>query len=163
MRRQRGFSYIEMLVVCGLLAVLTMAVLPAYRWEQKRRREARLRVTLQTMRSALDSFNKFARDGMIQMEDVEQCALPAARETCWPLDLEQLVEGVEVADPQSPEAKIVQFLPRIPVDPITGEAEWGMRSYQDDFDATSWGGENVYDVYSLAQGLALDGSYYADW
>ena len=71
--------------------------------------------------------------------------------------------GVEISDPESPESKKVAFLQRIPVDPMTGEAEWGKRSYQDDWDSDSWGGENVYDVYSLSEVRALDGSYYKDW
>jgi general secretion pathway protein G len=68
-----------------------------------------------------------------------------------------------VGDPDSPEKKKVQFLRAVPVDPMTGEAEWGKRSYQDDWDADSWGGENIYDVYSLAPGRALDGTSYSDW
>jgi general secretion pathway protein G len=162
-RTSRGFSYIEMLVVCSLLAVLASAVIPLVRWEDKRRREVRLRGTLAMMRSALDQYNKFVQEGLIQIEDVEQCALPAHLETCWPLDLETLVEGVEVGDPSSPDLRIVEFLARVPVDPITENTDWGLRSYQDDWDASSWGGENIYDVYSLASGQALDGSYYRDW
>jgi general secretion pathway protein G len=74
-----------------------------------------------------------------------------------------MVEGVQVGDPNSPETSTIQFLLRIPVDPISGLQEWGLRSYQDDWDSRSWGGENVYDVYSLAPGRALDGTDYSDW
>ena len=74
-----------------------------------------------------------------------------------------MVEGVEVGDPDSPDVEIVQFLREIPIDPFTGRADWGQRSYQDDWDSTSWGGENVYDVYSLSEIRALDGTYYKDW
>jgi len=162
-RGAHGFSYIEMLVVCALLGILATVVIPVFRWEDKRRREVRLKATLEIMRGALDQYNKYARQGLVQIEDVEQCALPANRETCWPLDLEQLVEGVEVGDPKSPDIQVIQFLSRIPVDPITEEAKWGLRSYQDEWDSSSWGGENVYDVYSLATGQALDGSYYETW
>jgi general secretion pathway protein G len=70
---------------------------------------------------------------------------------------------VQIGDPNSPESSFIQFLRRIPVDPITGRAEWGLRSYQDDWDSQSWGGENVWDIYSLAPGRALDGSSYSDW
>ena len=79
------------------------------------------------------------------------------------LKIEELVEGVQVGDPNSPESTYVQFLQRIPADPMTGRDEWGLRSYQDDWDSTDWGGENVYDVYSLSRAIALDGTYYAEW
>ena len=78
-------------------------------------------------------------------------------------DLESLVEGVDIGDPESIESRTVTFLQRIPIDPFTEEAEWGLRSYQDDFDSKNWGGENVYDVYSLSELRALDGTYYKEW
>ena len=89
------------------------------------------------------------------LEDVEQMR--------YPLELEELVDGVEVSEPDSPDVKIVKFLQRLPVDPFTGEAEWGLRSYQDDWDSDNWGRENVYDVYSLSDMRALDDTYYKDW
>ena len=92
---------------------------------------------------------------MIIQTDVEQLG--------YPRDLEELVEGVQVGDPNSPESTYVQFLQRIPMDPMSREEDWGVRSYQDDWDSTSWGGENVYDVYSLSDIRALDGTYYKDW
>ena len=81
------------------------------------------------------------------------------------MTLEELVDGVEVGDPQSPDLSFVKFLHRLPKDPFwdSEDPEWGMRSFQDEWDATGWGGENVYDVYSLSDGIALDGTYYADW
>jgi len=164
--RQQGFSYIELIVVCAVLTVLATAVIPLARWDQKRRREARLQVTLQSMRDALDQYNKYVREGLIPTTELEldQCALAANPETCWPLSLEQLVEGIEVGDPTSPDGvQVLTFLSRLPVDPITGEADWGYRSYQDEWDSSSWGGENVYDVYSLSPLRALDGSYYGEW
>ncbi|MCP3978683.1 MAG: type II secretion system protein [bacterium] len=162
-KRQRGMSLIEIMVATGVLIVLASAVIPVARWDEKRRLENRLRVTLQVMRQAIDQYNKYMAEGLIMTTDVEQCALPADRSTCFPLTLDELVEGVEVGSPESPERKIIRFLPRIPVDPITGEAEWGMRSYQDPWDTDSWGGENVYDVYSLSEKRALDDTYYRDW
>jgi len=81
----------------------------------------------------------------------------------YPLTLEELVEGVAVNGPNPEEQTTVKFLQHIPVDPITEEEEWGMRSYQDDWDSTSWGGENIYDVYSLSTQRALDGTYYSEW
>ncbi len=154
-RRQRGFSYIELLVAVAVLAVLATAVIPLATWDQKRRDEARMKIMLQTMRDAIDQYHKYAEEGQIIMSDVEQMN--------FPLSLDELVDGVEIGDPRSPESQTIRFLQRIPVDPFTGEAEWGMRSYQDDFDAKSWGGENVYDVYSLSNMRALDETYYSDW
>ena len=154
-RSQRGLSYIELLVAAMVLLILAGAVIPLTRWDHKRRAEARLKVTLQMMRDAIDQYKKYADEGLIMLTDVEQMG--------YPKDLEELVEGVEIGDPQSPESKTITFLRKIPEDPITGETEWGLRSYQDDWDADSWGGENVYDVYSLSIGVALDGSYYSEW
>ncbi len=161
--RARGASLLELLVTAAVLAVLATAVIPLYRWEEKRRREHHLKVSLQTIRTAIDQYNKYMKEGLIQPQDIEQCAIAGALDTCWPLTLEELVEGVQVGDLHSTETKTLKFLQRIPVDPFTGEAEWGQRSFQDDWDASSWGGENVYDVYSLSQSRALDDTYYRDW
>jgi general secretion pathway protein G len=107
------------------------------------------------IRGAIDQYHKYAESGLIQQTDIDQMF--------YPRSLEELVEGVDVADPTSPNARKIQFLTRIPVDPFTGEAEWGLRSYQDDWDSDSWGGENVFDVYSLFDGVALDGTRYNEW
>ena len=152
---ERGFSYIELIVTCMVLLVLATAVIPLARWDDKRRREGRLRVTLQQVRHAIDEYHRYVEEGLILQSDVEQMG--------YPVSLEELVEGVEVNDPQSPEAEIVRFLQRMPVDPITEDVEWGLRSYQDDWDSQGWGGENVYDIYSLSTIKALDGTYYNEW
>jgi general secretion pathway protein G len=154
-RKERGFSYIELLVAATVLAILAGAAIPLARWDQKRRSEQRLKVTLQIMRSAIDQYKKYTDEGLIMQSDVEQMG--------YPQSLEELVEGVQVGDPQSPESKTLKFLLRIPEDPMTGNTEWGLRSYQDDWDSDNWGGENVYDVYSLSPARALDGSYYEEW
>jgi general secretion pathway protein G len=153
--RGRGLTYIELLVALSVIAVLASVALPLARWTQKRRDEARLKTSLKIMRVAIDQYKKYSDEGQIQQKDVEQLGFPRT--------LDELAEGVEVGDPQSPERKKLKFLARIPVDPFTGEATWGMRSYQDDWDSRSWGGENVYDVYSLSRGVALDGTEYQDW
>lgn len=152
---QRGFSYIELMVAATVLLVLASAAIPLARWDHKRRQEARLKVTLKQMRHAIDEYKRYADEGLIIQSDVEQMG--------YPLTLEDLVEGVQIGDPESPESRTIKFLREIPEDPITGEAEWGMRSYQDDWDSTSWGGQNVYDVYSLSRVMALDGTYYYEW
>lgn len=153
--RAAGLTYIELLVAVTVILILATAVMPLKRWDDKRRREAHLRGTLQGMRDAIDLYKKYADEGMIVLSDVQQMG--------YPTSLDELVEGVHVGDPQSPEGKEMRFLRKVPVDPITGEAEWGLRSYQDDWDSSEWGGENVYDVYSLAPGRALDGTSYSEW
>lgn len=153
--RERGLTWIELLVAVTVLAVVATAAMPLYRWDEKRRREEHLRMTLETVRGAIDLYKKYCDEGMIVQTDVDQKG--------YPRDLDELVSGVQIGDPNSPESSFIQFLRRIPVDPITGRAEWGLRSYQDDWDSQSWGGENVWDIYSLAPGRALDGSSYSDW
>lgn len=160
---QKGVTLTEMMAAVAVLMILASAAIPLARWDEKRRREARLRISLQTMRAAIDQYNQYMAAGLIQVQDVEQCAFPADLATCYPLTLEELVEGVEVGDPEGIGTQKLRFLQRIPTDPMTGEAEWGIRSYQDAWDSGSWGGENVYDVYSLAVGRALDGSSYEEW
>ena len=152
---ERGLTVIELIAAAGILLILVATAMPLARWDEKRRRESQLRMSLETIRTAIDRYKEYVDRGLIVQTDVEQMG--------YPLELEELVEGVEIGDPESPEPKTMRFLPRIPVDPFTGEAEWGLRSYQDDWDSDSWGGENVYDVYSLSELRALDGTYYKDW
>jgi general secretion pathway protein G len=166
MRRRTGslgFTYIELMAALVVIMVLAAAALPVYRWNEKRRRENHLRTHLSTMRAAIDQYNRYIQEGLIVPQDVSQCASAENLRTCYPRSLDELVEGVEVGDPESAETETVVFLQRIPVDPFTEEAKWGLRSYQDDWDSNSWGGENVYDVYSLSDRRALDGTYYRDW
>ena len=154
-RRQRGLTTVELLAALGVMLVLTSIAIPLKRWDDKRRREEYLHMTLESIRGAIDQYKKMVDDGLIQQKDVDQRG--------YPRDLEELVDGVDVSDPTTGETHKMRFLHQIPADPITGEAEWGLRSYQDDWDSTSWGGENVWDVYSLSELKALDGTYYKDW
>ena len=163
-QKQQGLTYIELMIAATVLIVLASVVVPMFHWDQKRRKEVKLRVYLQQMRESIDLYKKYTDEGRILQEDVDQKG--------YPLDLEQLVEGVTVANPvineaefkgESAEGKLVRFLLRMPVDPITGEATWGQRSYQDNWDSTGWGGENLYDVYSLSDKKALDETYYKEW
>jgi general secretion pathway protein G len=154
-QNQKGLSFIELIVAVSVLMVLAAAVIPLARWDEKRRREGELRANLEIMREAIDQYKKYSDQGLIVQTDVDQWG--------YPKSLDEMVDGVDVGDPQSPERHKVKFLARVPVDPITGEAEWGIRSYQDDWDSESWGRQNVYDVYSLAPGRALDGTNYHDW
>lgn len=154
-RRGDGYSFIELLVVSALLIILASAAVPMAKVTMQRQREVELRRTLREMRVAIDRHKDAADLGVIGGPDVE------AGNAGYPPDLETLVNGVEVLNDE--EGRKMRFLRRIPFDPFTRNAEWGLRSHEDDPDSTRWGGENVYDVYSLSTGIALDGTRYREW
>jgi general secretion pathway protein G len=138
-------------MVCALLLILAGIAMPVARFTYQRNLEMELRSHLRAMRNAVDEFKRFSDAGLIPIE---------LGSDGYPPDLESLVEGVEVVGQID---RDVRFLRRIPVDPFTREAEWGLRSYQDRPDDTSWGGQNVYDVYSLSERTGLNGVPYAEW
>lgn len=150
-RRKRGYTMVEMVVVCALLVIVAAVALPTAKYSIKRGKEMELRQALRQMRNAIDEFKRYSDAGLIPVE---------LGTDGYPSELEILIEGVEVIGQID---KSVRFLRRLPVDPMTGEAEWGLRSFQDDFDSDSWGGENVFDVYSLSEGVGLDGVPYQEW
>ena len=150
-RSQAGFTIVEMVIVVAILAILASAAIPLATTTRKRSKEADLRASLREMRYAIDEYKRYSDAGLIPVD------LGAEG---YPSELEDLVEGVEVVGQVDQQ---VRFLRRIPVDPMTGEAEWGMRSFQDAPDSPSWGGENVYDVYSLSEGIGLNGVPYSEW
>ena len=142
---------VELVLVCTLLVTLAAVALPASKYTVRRAKEVELRQALRSMRNAIDEYKRYSDAGLI----------PVERGTDgYPSELEVLVEGVDLVGQIDKQAR---FLRRIPRDPMTGEVEWGLRSYQDDFDSTSWGGENVFDVYSLSEGTGLDGVPYQQW
>ena len=145
-------SLVELLVTIAVLLVLAGAMVPVRHYAVKRQKELELRRALRTMRTAIDEYKKMCDANVFQKEGVDS--------ECYPPELQTLVEGVEKTGALGQKVK---FLRRIPVDPMTKTDEWGLRSYQDDFDSNSWGHENVYDVYSLSEGKALDGTKYKDW
>jgi general secretion pathway protein G len=151
---ERGFTFIEMIVVTTILLVLASTVMPLAQVTMQRQREAELHRALREMRTALDKFKDAVDQGLIPSTELE----PANEG--YPPDLETLVDGVSVANDAS--GRKLKFLRRIPVDPMTKD-EWGLRSYQDDPDSKSWGGQNVFDVYTKSEGTALDGTKYRDW
>jgi general secretion pathway protein G len=153
--RVDGYTFVEVLVVSVLLLVLASAVLPLTKVTVQRQREIELRRVLREMRTAIDRFKDAADAQMIAQMDIK------AGSEGYPEKLEVLVEGVRVQGDAS--GRKLKFLRRVPVDPMTKSTEWGFRSYQDDADSTSWGGQNVYDVYSKSDGTALDGTKYRDW
>jgi general secretion pathway protein G len=153
--RERGFTFVELLVVTALVGILASVVMPLARVAMQRQREIELRRTLREMRTAIDHYKDAADQNMLAATELKP------GNEGYPPTLEVLVEGVRAAGDATD--RKLKFLRRIPVDPITGAKEWGMRSYQDRPDAKSWGGQNVYDVFTTSDGTALDGSKYKDW
>lgn len=150
-RERRGFTLIELIIVAALLSILAAVALPTGKYVVKRQKEMELRQALRQMRFAIDEYKRYSDAGLIEDE---------LGTDGYPAELEQLYEGVELVGQIGRRAK---FLRRLPVDPMTGETEWGLRSYQDDWDSETWGGENVFDVYSLSQGVGLNGVPYSQW
>ena len=145
---ERGLSLVELIVTVFIVAILASAALPLARFQMKRQNERILRYDLWQMRAAIDKYKDAADKGAIQTKLDSQN---------YPPDLETLVNGVDI------QGKKVRFLRRIPVDPMTGNAEWGLRSMQDDPSSDSYSGQSVFDVYSKSQGTALDGTKYSTW
>jgi general secretion pathway protein G len=147
----KAFMLIELIAAITILLVLTTLALPLARNEIIRGREVRLHEDLRMIREAIDRYKVDSDQGMIPIK-VDSYG--------YPPDLKTLVDGVPVKGTAKGKYK---FLRKIPVDPMTGSADWGLRAMQDDPDSKSWSGENVFDVYSKSQGTALDGTQYADW
>jgi general secretion pathway protein G len=152
-----GFTILEMIIVITILSVLTAAAIPLVRNTVKRERETELRLALRQIRQAIDAYKR--------LTEQQPNAIPIEWKTQsgYPKELELLVEGFIPANTVGTSGNKIKFLRRLPIDPITGRAEWGMRSYKDDADSTSWGGEDVFDVYSTSDGTALNGTRYIDW
>ena len=147
----RGFTLVELIAAITILLILTTVALPVARVQVRRTQEVELRRALREMRQAIDRYKDFADRGMV----------PTKGDSFgYPPDLETLVKGVPLKGAATAKYK---FLRRIPVDPLTGQTDWGLRAMQDDPDSRSWGGGNVFDVYSKSQGTAMDGTRYADW
>lgn len=152
---ERGFTYLEMVATAAIITILASAIMPLAQVTHRRVKEIELRRNLRILRNAIDAYKKAADEGKIGPNDNK------LGQEGYPADLETLVKGV------TPVGRIdfkLKFLRRIPVDPMTGNADWAIRSYQDDPDSLfSGGGNNVYDVFSKSPGKALDGSFYKDW
>jgi general secretion pathway protein G len=143
-----GFTLIELIVATAILVVLSSMALPLARISIKREKEKELRYDLWQMRDAIDRYKDTADRGGFQIKVGTEG---------YPPDLQTLVDGVDVG------GKKVRFLRKIPVDPMTGNTDWGLRSMQDDPDSDSWGGQNVFDVHSKSEGTALNGTRYKEW
>jgi len=180
---QAGMTLLELIIACGILLVLSSAALPLARVTIKRQREAELRRELRELRDSIDRYKNDADKNLIRTEVGSEN---------YPPDLETMVAGVDIAVGGTAQIGVsaaalaaasgtaqgagissptsttelpskVRYLRKIPVDPMTGKAEWGLRSIQDDPDSHSWGGHNVFDVYSLSTDTAMDGTNYGDW
>ncbi len=150
-RGSRGYSLVELALVAACILIMTGMIVPIVRFGITRQKETELKEALRTMRSAIDEFKRLSDQGQIPVElDTDG----------YPKTLEKLVEGVDLVGTIK---KKKRFLRKIPVDPMTGKAEWGLRSMQDEPDSRSWGRQNIYDVYSLSDGTGLDKSKYKDW
>jgi general secretion pathway protein G len=146
--RESGLTLLELIIAASILLILASAALPVFKFTVIRAKETELRRDLREMRNAINQFKDAADLNLVRVQVGSEG---------YPPDLETLFKGVEYG----PQKK--RFLRRIPVDPFTGRAEWSLRSVQDDPDATSWGGNNVFDVHSTSTAIALDGTKYSDW
>ena len=148
---EAGLTLLELIIACTILMILSSAALPIARFTIVHKKEELLRYQLREMKDAIDRYKDLADSNKIRVEVGTEG---------YPPDLETLVKGVKVG---AGDDKKIRFLRRIPVDPMTGRADWGFRCVSDDPDSTSWCGKNVFDVYSKSQATASDGTRYADW
>jgi general secretion pathway protein G len=149
--REAGFTLAELVMVAAILTSLSLLAMPVVKFTVQRSKEMDLRQDLRELRAAIDQYKRFSDQGLLPIDLGTEG---------YPKDLDSLVKGVQLVGQVDRKMK---FLRRIPVDPMTGRAQWGLRSYQDEPEATSTGGEDVYDVYSLAQGVGLNGIPYRKW
>ena len=145
---ESGLTLVELIITVAIVGILATMAVPVARFQVKREKERELRRDLWEMRDAIDRYKDAADKGGMQLK---------ADSLGYPPDLQTLVDGVNI------QTKKVRFLRAIPVDPMTKTAEWGLRSNQDDADSDSWGGQNVFDVYSKSEGTAIDGTKYNTW
>ena len=154
-RAERGYSFIELLIVTTILLILAAGIQPLARVTLQRQKESELRHNLRDIREALDAYYDLVATGRVPSTELKP------GNEGYPPDLETLVEGITLAGDAT--GRKVKLLRRIPADPMIGAPEWALRSYQDKPDATRWGGQNVYDIRSTSGGTALDGTKYSDW
>jgi general secretion pathway protein G len=145
---ESGLTLVELIITVAIVGILATAALPVARFQVKREKERELRRDLWEMRDAIDKYKDAADRGGFQIK-IDTLG--------YPPDLQTMVDGVDIQD------KKVRFLRKIPIDPMTGQADWGLRSNQDDADSDTWGGQNVFDVHTKSYGTALDGSKYSTW
>jgi general secretion pathway protein G len=147
--RERGVTLLEMIIVISIILILMGAAVPVVKISVKREKETELRRDLWQMRDAIDRYHDAASKNLFQVKLGTEG---------YPPDLDTLVNGVEIAG-----GKKLRFLRRVPIDPMTGNTDWGLRSMQDDPQSDSWGGQDVFDVYTKSDGTGLNGQKYKDW
>src|SRR6266852_8290515 len=150
---QAGMTLLELILACAILLILSSAALPIVRYTLVHKKEALLHYELRQMRDAIDRYKDLADRNLIRVEVGSEG---------YPPDLDTLVKGVPLGGAGAT-GKTIRFLRRVPVDPMTKKTDWGLRSVQDDPDSQSWGGKNIFDVYTKSTGTALDGTKYSDW
>lgn len=148
--RAAGMTMLELIIACSILLILSSMALPVYRYTIVRERERELRYDLRTMRDAIDRYHDLANQHKFRT---------AVASDNYPKDLDNLVQGESIGA----DGKRLVFLRKVPIDPMTGKADWGLRCSSDDYDSKSWCGNNVFDVYSTSTLTAMDGTKYADW
>lgn len=148
---QAGMTLLELIIACSILLILSSAALPVAKYSIVYKREELLHYELRQMRDAIDRYKDLADSNKIRVEVGSEG---------YPPDLDTLVKGVKLG---AGDDKKIRFLRRIPVDPMTGHADWGLRCISDDPDSSSWCGKNIFDVYSKSTGTATDGTKYSDW
>ncbi len=156
-KTQAGLTLVELIVAFSILMILTMMAVPMARYQVRRQREKQLLASLDDMRKAIDKYKDMCDAGKVQ---------PAGPDAyCYPPSLESLVDGVKLTNTLSGnnQSGKMRFLRRIPKDPLTGDHDWGKRSMQDDPTSNSFGGQNVFDVYSKSNDKASDGTPYSEW
>src|SRR5215831_4465030 len=151
--QRNGFTILELIIVIMILSVLTTAAVPMVRNSVKRERESELRLALRQLRKAIDDYKRFN-----DMSGGAAIPIELRTPSGYPKELKTLVEGFTPANVVGTSQNRIRFLRKIPVDPMTGDAEWGLRSYKDKPDSTEWGGEDIYDVYSKSSDKALNGT-----
>ncbi len=157
---QKGLTLIELLVVIAIVAILAAAAMPLSRMTVKRTRELDLRSSLRTLRSAIDVFRKDCLEKKLSSDYCKQ------DQDNYPESLEQLTEPLKLSGAVDKTRRYLRRIPRDPMTPVDSPDKsnnWGLRAYNDPPDSTQWGGENVYDVYSKSDAVALDGSKYSTW
>jgi general secretion pathway protein G len=156
-KTQAGLTLVELIVAFTILLILTSMAVPMARYQVRRQREKALRADLEDMRKAIDKYKDLCDQGKIQSTNQDSF--------CYPTTLESLVDGVQMTNTLAGNGQStkMRFLRRIPKDPMTGDTDWGKRSMQDDPTSDSWGGQNVFDVYSKTMDKASDGTSYSEW
>jgi len=148
--RETGMTLLELVICCSILMLLSSMALPVYRYTVRRERERELRYDLRIMREAVDRYHDMANQHKFRT--------PIGSDN-YPKDLDNLVQGESIGA----DGKRLVFLRKIPIDPMTGKADWGLRCSSDDYDSKTWCGTNVFDVYSISTQTAMDGTKYGDW